>query len=60
MDPDQVKLVTPIATFILGSALTLALKATESRRNDLRGAAREAMRLTKDSSCPTFCCNWAS
>jgi hypothetical protein len=48
MDTEAFKIITPVATFILGSILTLAAKAVEQRRETVRTAAREAMRLTKE------------
>jgi hypothetical protein len=48
MDTDAIKIVTPIVTFILGSALTLWMKVAEQRRSLLKSVAQDAVRLTKE------------
>ena len=45
---DLLKILVPILTFVLGSIVTIAIKAAEQQRDVLRSAAREAAKLTKD------------
>lgn len=48
MDAEVVKIVLPIATFVLGCAFTLLLKKTEQRKGTLKSAAESAARLSRD------------
>lgn len=45
---EVLKLIVPVATFILGSMFTLLIEAIKRRRDALQVAARDAVRLTKD------------
>jgi hypothetical protein len=42
------KMTIPVATFVLGSVLTIALKQYELRREVRQGSVKEVVRLTKD------------
>lgn len=48
MADDFVKVILPMITFVLGGVLTIAIKAIEQRRDVVRSAVKEAVRLTKD------------
>jgi hypothetical protein len=43
-----IKIVVPVATFLLGSALTFWMKSAEQRRVVTRSSAQEALRLAKE------------
>lgn len=48
MTDDVLKVLVPVLTFVLGSAVTIAVRTAEQHRDVLRTAAREAAKLTKD------------
>src|SRR6185436_2557732 len=48
MSSDTSRIAVPVATFVLGSVLSLYLKSIEPRKNTLRIAVVESVRLTRE------------